>query len=81
MDTIALITAYLALVLASFKEGQIEFGGVLVGLFGLVLVGEYFSIKRTGKTISKNYNISKAKWGLSALLALVAISLIVHLTI
>ena len=56
MDTTALILSYIALEIGLYQYGQYDLFGVLISLFGLILTGEYFAIKRTGKTISKNFS-------------------------
>jgi hypothetical protein len=82
-STIALIAAYLALEVSLYSSGQYELFGVLVSILGCVLTGEYFSVKNTGKTISKRFgeNADKAKYTMSAVFVLWAISLLVHLNI
>jgi len=83
MDTIALIASYSALLIATFYYKQIELSGILVGLFGLVMVGEYFSLKRTRKTISKRFvrEMPKIKWTITTLIGFAVASLIWHLQV
>ena len=82
-STIALIVSFVALILLSFSNGLTEQAGTLIGMAGFVLLGEYFSIKNTGKTISKRFGekSDKAKYSMSALFVLWAVSLLVHLNI
>ena len=80
-STIALITSFFALTVAS--KDIPELTGTLLGILACVLTGEYFSVKNTGKTISKRFGekADKAKYTMSAIFALWAISLLVHLNI
>ena len=82
-STIALITSFVALIVSSFSNGLIEQAGTLIGMAGFVLLGEYFSIKNTKKTISKRFGdqAGKAKYGMSMVFVLWAVSLLVHLNI
>ena len=82
-STIALIASFGALIVSSFNNALFEQGATLIGMAGMVLVGEYFSVKNTGKTISKRFGekADKAKYTMSAIFALWAVSLLVHLNI
>ena len=82
-STIALIASFAVVVVSSLKAGIPELAGALFGAFLCVLLGEYYSIKNTGMTISKRFgeNADKAKYSMSALFVLWAISLLVHLNI
>ena len=55
MDTIALIISYIALLTGTVYFGLWQLCGILVVMLGVVLLGEYISIRKTGKTISKNF--------------------------
>jgi len=81
MNTIALIVSYLVLTIATFLSGQTELGGVLISGLGVVITGEYYSIKKTDKTISKNFSklMPRVKIILSTLFGLFSASLIWHL--
>jgi hypothetical protein len=83
ISTIALIAGFLALEVSLYSQGQYELTGVLVAILISVIVGEVVSIKNTGKTISKRFgqNSDKAKYTMSAIFALWAVSLLVHLNI
>lgn len=82
-STIALIVSFVALILSSFNNGLMEQGATLIGMAGFVLLGEYFSIKNTGKTISKRFGekSNHIKYSMSTLFVLWAVSLLVHLNI
>jgi hypothetical protein len=82
-STLALIVSFVALILSSFSNGLFEQGATLVGMAGMVLLGEYFSIKNTGKTISKRFGekSDNIKYSMSGLFILWAISLLTHLNI
>jgi hypothetical protein len=82
-STIALIVSFLAVIVSSFNNELFEQGATLIGMAGMVLIGEYFSVKNTGKTISKRFGekADKAKYSMSALFVLWAVSLLVHLNI
>lgn len=81
MDTIALITSYLLMTIVAFIGGQTELGAVFIMTFGVVMFGEYASLKKNGKTISKKYSKSmpKIKVSLATLMGLTTASLIWHL--
>ena len=82
-STIALIVSFIAVIVSSFNNELFEQGATLIGMAGMVLVGEYFSVKNTGKTISKRFGekSDKAKYSMSAIFVLWAVSLLVHLNI
>jgi len=82
-STIALIASFVAVIVSSFNNELFEQGATLIGMAGFVLLGEYFSIKNTGKTISKRFGekSDNIKYSMSGLFILWAISLLVHLNI
>jgi uncharacterized membrane protein YidH (DUF202 family) len=82
-STIALIASFGALIVSSFNNELFEQGATLIGMAGMVLVGEYFSVKNTGKTISKRFGekSDNVKYTMSAIFVLWAVSLLVHLNI
>ena len=82
-STLALISSFAVLIVSSFNNGLFEQGATLIGMAAMVLLGEYFSIKNTGMTISKRFGdkSDKAKYSMSALFVLWAISLLTHLNI
>ena len=82
-STIALIVSFIAVIVSSFNNELFEQGATLIGMAGFVLLGEYFSVKNTGKTISKRFGekSDKAKYSMSAVFVLWAVSLLVHLNI
>ena len=82
-STVALIASFTVLIVSSIKENILELAGALFGAFLCVLLGEYFSIKNTGKTISKRFGekSDNIKYCLSAFFVLWAVSLLIHLNI
>lgn len=82
-STVALVASFTVLIVSSLKESIPELAGALFGAFLCVLLGEYFSIKNTGQTISKRFGekSDKVKYSMSAFFVLWAVSLLVHLNI
>jgi hypothetical protein len=79
--TVLLISECLLATVYAWLVGEAWLSGILISLFGSVAVWEYISLKTTGKTISKRYELSSQKKGMSVFLAVLLSLLFAHLTI
>lgn len=79
MSTIFLIISYLYLMWTTYSAGFVDVTGILAGLLGLVLVAEYFSVKKTTLTISERIHFSDNKKKPMLAFGLLVIALILHL--
>jgi hypothetical protein len=76
-----LIGECLLATLYTWLVGESWLSGILISLFGVISVWEYVSLKITGKTVSKRYELSSKKTGMSVILAILLSLLFAHLTI
>jgi hypothetical protein len=61
MDTLLLIITYAYLTFTTFGAGLTSAGGLLIAIAGVVLVGEYISLKKTGYWISDHIKAKENK--------------------
>ena len=79
MDTILLIITYIVAMVVTWVAGYEDLTGLLTGVLGVVIVAEYFSLKKTGLTISKRFSLHKSKKIFATILALLSGILLWHL--
>lgn len=76
--TIALVISTLGLLgLTAFYAVWYMFGTFLA-ILGVVILGEYISIKQTGKTLSKRFSLEKGKKIMIVVMWIVALLLGLH---